>query len=315
MSNVSNVSSVSLCTTATTLFFLPSMYTLLFVTALPGNALSLWVFTRRIAAVSPTHVYLSHLSVSNLLLCVASPFLAVYYVGGPAWALRGAVCQLVLHGVTPVLHINVYISLMILTCVALTRFAALIPNTHASRPSACATLLPHAFFSRLTRVSFAKAVCATVWTLAMACVVPVTVYYSLFEASCQGGDDRGGCGETCYSPQVEIGGSLSAAMTVPVIAVFFVLYLLVLLFYVTVARHIRRSRRNAHVASSQNLLGRVLRNIVVIQVSLGSPDDVKTKQEVLKQEVKPSPCRQEVTDSTGEFSVWLGKKKKMLTRS
>ncbi|XP_029967422.1 probable G-protein coupled receptor 82 isoform X2 [Salarias fasciatus] len=267
MGNASLDSAPSLCPTPATLVFLPSMYTLLFLTALPGNALSLWVFTRRIPTVSPTHVYLSHLSVSNLLLSVTAPFLAAYYARGWAWTLRGAACQLVLHAVTPLQHINVYISLMILTCVALARFAAIIQNTHASRPSACTTLLPRAVFSRLSRVSFAKAVCAAVWALSVGGTVPVTVYYSVYEAL-RGAGGRGGCREMCYSPQVEIGGSLSAALTVPVIGAFFALYLLVLLCYMTVLRHIKRSRRSAHATSSQSLLSRVLRNIVVIQVVL-----------------------------------------------
>ncbi|CAN9498543.1 unnamed protein product [Ophioblennius macclurei] len=269
-SNASLDSQFSLCPSPATLYFLPSMYSLLFATALPGNAVSLWVFSRRIAAAaSPTHVYLSHLSASNLLLSVTAPFLAAYYARGWAWPPRGAACQLVLHAVTPVQHINVYISLMILTCVALTRFAALIQNTHAARPSACATLLPHAVFARLTRVSFAKGVCAAVWALSVGCTVPVTVYYSVYEAlRGDGGEDDGGCRGRCYSPQVEIGGRLSAVLTAPVICTFFLLYLLVLLFYMTVLRHIRRSRRNAQVSSSQSLLSRVLRNIVVIQVVL-----------------------------------------------
>ncbi|XP_047198499.1 probable G-protein coupled receptor 82 [Hippoglossus stenolepis] len=159
--NSSFSSSVScLCPTAATRIFLPSVYTLLFLTALPGNALSLWVFLRCISTISPTHVYLSHLSISNLLLSLTAPFLAAYYAWGSVWTLSGALCQLVLHVITPVLHINIYISLVILTWVALCRFAVLIQHTHASRPSTCTTLLPHTFFTCLLRASFASRVCA-----------------------------------------------------------------------------------------------------------------------------------------------------------
>lgn len=219
----------SLCPTAATLFFLPSVYMLLFLTALPGNALSLWVFLRRISTISPTHVYLSHLSISNLLLSLTAPFLAAYYAWGSVWMLSSVLCQLVLHAITPVLHINIYISLMILTWVALSRFAALIQHTHASRPSTCATLLPHGFFSYLTRTSFAGRVCAAVWVVAVFGVVPVTVYYSVNEAVSDGRDsgaESGGCGEVCYNPAVELGGSLSANLSVLGITLFFVFYLL-----------------------------------------------------------------------------------------
>uniref|UniRef100_A0A3B4Y380 G protein-coupled receptor 82 n=1 Tax=Seriola lalandi dorsalis TaxID=1841481 RepID=A0A3B4Y380_SERLL len=244
--NCSFSSGFSLCSTAATSIFLPSAYALLFLTALPGNTLSLWVFLRCISTTSPTHVYLSHLSISNLLLSLTTPFLAAYYAWGSVWTLSGVLCQLVLHGITPMLHINIYISLMILTWVALSRFAALIQRTHASRPSVCKTLLPHGFFTRLSRASFASRVCATVWVLAVgACVA-----------------------EVCYNPEVEIGGPLSAAFCAIAIFMFFFFYLLVLLSYMTVLRHIRRSRRNTVIATSQGLLGRVFRNIVVIQVVL-----------------------------------------------
>ncbi|KAM8749049.1 putative G-protein coupled receptor 82 isoform 2-T2 [Acanthopagrus schlegelii] len=271
LDNTSSSSALSLCPTAATVFFLPSVYTLLFLTALPGNALSLWVFYRCISTISPTHIYLSHLCISNLLLSFIAPFLAAYYAWGSVWTRRGILCQLVLHGITPVLHINIYISLMIVTWVALSRFAALIRHTHASRPSICAILLPHGFYTCLKKTSFASRVCAAVWVLAVGGIVPVTVYYSVNEAAAADKDEevkKGGRAEVCYNSAVEIGGSLSAAFTVPVIIMFFVVYLLVLLSYLTVLRHIERSRRSTKVTSSQSLLGKVLRNIVVIQVVL-----------------------------------------------
>ncbi|XP_061580353.1 probable G-protein coupled receptor 82 [Cololabis saira] len=256
--------SYSLCPSAATLYLLPSVYTFLFLTALPGNALSLWVFLRRIPTISPIHIYLSHLSASNLLLSLTAPFLAGYYARGSVWAPGDALCQTVLHGVTPVLHINLYISMLILTWVALSRFAALIRNTHAPRPSACATLLPRGFFTRLTRASFANTVCASMWLVSVGGVVPATVYYSVMEAA--GAGPAGGCVEVCSSPAVELGGRQTATVAVPVITLFFLFYLLVLLSYVTVLRHLRRSRRNTTVSTSQSLLTKVFRNIVVILV-------------------------------------------------
>ncbi|XP_072253497.1 probable G-protein coupled receptor 82 isoform X2 [Leuresthes tenuis] len=264
-------SSLSLCPSAVTLLFIPSIYTLLFLTALPGNALSLWVFLRCISSVTPIHIYLSHLSISNLLLSLTSPFLTAYFARGSVWDLSSVLCQIVVHGITPVLHINVYISLLILAWVALSRFALLIQNTHASRPSTCATLLPNSFFTCLKRVSFANTVCATVWLISVGSIVPVTVYYSVNEAMKSrkdGEKESGGGGEMCYSPTVELGGSTSAILSTLPMVLFFVLYFLVLVSYVTLLRHIRRSHRNAHIPTSQSLLTRVFRNIVVIQVVL-----------------------------------------------
>ncbi|XP_030284050.1 probable G-protein coupled receptor 82 isoform X4 [Sparus aurata] len=200
--NTTSSSALSLCPTAATLFFLPSVYTVLFLTALPGNALSLWVFHRCISTISPTHMYLSHLCISNLLLSFIAPFLAAYYAQGSVWTLSGILCQLVLHGITPVLHINIYISLMIVTWVALSRFAALIRHTHASRPSICTILLPHGFYTCLMKTSFASRVCAAMWVLAVGGIVPVTVYYSVNEAAAADKDGevkKGGRAEVVLS--------------------------------------------------------------------------------------------------------------------
>ncbi|XP_008435432.1 probable G-protein coupled receptor 82 [Poecilia reticulata] len=252
--------SCSLCPSAATLYFLPSIYALLFLTALPGNLLSLWVFLRCISSVSPTHVYLTHLSISNLLMAIMVPFLAVYYAMGTRWSIRDIPCQIVLHGITPVLHINIYISILILTWVALSRFTVLIRNTQPSRPSACISLLPHSFFSSLTRVSFANGVCATLWVMVVGGIVPVTVYYSMNEATRSE--------ELCYSPMVETGGTVSSISSISPIILFFVLYLLVLVSYVTVLKHFRSSRRNSIITSSKCMVARVSRNIVVIQIVL-----------------------------------------------
>ncbi|MED6285647.1 hypothetical protein CHARACLAT_031239 [Characodon lateralis] len=264
-----NNASFSLCPSVVTLYFLPSMYAFLFLTALPGNMLSLWVFLRCIPSISPTHVYLTHLSISNLLMAVIVPFVTVYYAWGSHWAIGDIPCQIVLHGITPVLHINIYISLLILTWVALSRFAVLIRNTHASRPSACLNLLPHGFFSSLTRVSFANSMCAMLWVVTVGGIVPVTVYYSVNEATKSTKEtEEVSCEMVCYSPVVELGGRVSSTLSIALVTLFFILYLLVLLSYLIVLRHIKRSRRNAIIASSQSLLARVSRNIVVIQVVL-----------------------------------------------
>lgn len=259
-------SSASLCPSPATLIFLPLAYTLLFLTALPGNVLSLWVFHCRISTVSPINVYMSHLSISNLILALTTPFLAAYYSWGTAWTFRGILCQFVLHAITPVLHVNIYIGLMILTWVAFSRFVSLMQHTHASRPSACLALMPFGLTTCLKKVSFARGVCAAVWLVNIGAIVPVTIVYSVKEAMDANSTktEEG----VCYNPIVELGGSVSAACNLSAIAIFYVCYSLVLLSYMTVLRHIRRSRRSTNVATSHSLLGRVLRNIVVIQIVL-----------------------------------------------
>ncbi|XP_075886862.1 putative G-protein coupled receptor 82 [Nelusetta ayraudi] len=258
-----------LCPSAVTSYVLPCVYALLSLTGLLGNALSLWVFFGRIsaAASTPVHLCLSHLSVSNVLLSLTTPFLAAYFALGPVWSLGGFLCQLVLHFVTPVFHINIFMAVFILAWVALSRFAALVQHTHADGPGLRARLLPPRFFTCATRRRTASRVCAGVWVTGVGVILPCTMIYSIREAA---GGAAGGVAhrEVCYNPDVEIGGSVSASMVWAFLALFYLLYLMVLLSYAVVLRHIRQSRRNTTITTTQVLLGRVYRNIVVIQVVL-----------------------------------------------
>lgn len=267
--NASNPSLVTLCPSAVTSYVLPCVYALLSLSTLLGNVLSLWVFFGRIsaAACNPVHLCLSHLSVSNVLLSLTTPFLAAYFAQGPHWSLGSFLCQLVLHFVTPVFHINIFVAVILLAWVALSRFAALLQHAHASGPGVCARLLPPRFFAVATSRRTAGLVCAGVWVLAGGLVLPCTMYYSMREAVGERkGPGAGNQQEVCYNPEVEIGGDLSSSMVWAFLALFYLLYLLVLLCYTLVLRHIRWSRRNTTIPATQVLLGRVHRNIVVIQV-------------------------------------------------
>ncbi|KAG7256004.1 hypothetical protein CRUP_038701 [Coryphaenoides rupestris] len=273
-----NQSRPPLCPTSATLIALPCLYTLLFLTGLPGNVLSLWVSLRRISPTAPTQVYLSHLSVSNLLVSLTTPFMAMYYTQAAAQPTTSILCQLVLHVATPVLHVNIHLAVLLLTWVALSRLAVLTRRTLAGGGGA--------FFSCLRRASFARGVCVGSWVVVGGVTTSVTLYYSVKEIrnerdwadgghggavanSSQAWDERDQEKEEvalCYRADTELGGNLSAAGQVTAITIFFACLLLVLLCYVLLFVHIRRLQLNAKMATTtKGLHGRVLCNIFVIK--------------------------------------------------
>ena len=280
--SASSPPSLILCPGPATLIALPCLYSALFLTGLPGNALSLWVFLRRIADNAPTQVYLSHLSVSNLLVALTAPFMVVYYVEASTQPATSLLCELVLHGATPMLHVNIQLSVGLLTWVALSRLAVLTRSTPGAGRWNFAQRCCPAFLGRLRRASFARGVCAGAWVLVVGTTTFVTLYYSLKETRSGHGrePDRGGAanhsrasgGEEeeevalCYSPATELGGDLSKGGQVVTITLFFMCFLLVLLCYTLLLVHVRRSRRNIQIAATQGLLRRVFLNIVVIKV-------------------------------------------------
>uniref|UniRef100_A0A8C5CYB9 G protein-coupled receptor 82 n=1 Tax=Gadus morhua TaxID=8049 RepID=A0A8C5CYB9_GADMO len=248
---------LGLCPGSATLIALPCLYSILFLTGLPGNTLALWVFLRRISDRAPTQVYLSHLSASNLLVSLTAPFMAVYYVQAATRPAASLLCQLVLHGATPMLHVNIQLSVGLLTWVALSRLAALTRCT----PGHFAQRWWPAFLDRLRRASFARRVCVGAWVLVVGATTFVTLYYSLTET-------RSEEVALCFSPATELGGVLSKVGQVITITLFFACFLLVLLCYVLLLDHVRRARRNIQMASTQGLLRRVFRNIMVIKMVL-----------------------------------------------
>ncbi|XP_035249206.1 probable G-protein coupled receptor 82 [Anguilla anguilla] len=253
-----------LCPSNATHLVLPVLCGLMFCTGIPGNLLSLWVFAEKIPSKTPTHVYLINLSASNLLLCATLPMLAAYFAVGDAWRAHQPLCRVAVGGVTPVLHINIYVGVLILTWIALSRLAALTQQSHAGRPSTCTRILPPAFFRKLREVRFAQATCLAIWAFVLACVLPVVGIYSAIEA----GGPGNGSGQPCYSVAVEVGGNVSQMTSVGAILLFCLCFLLVLASYVSVNRHISRARRNTAVPDHHRVYGRVFRNIVVIQLVL-----------------------------------------------
>ncbi|XP_043105398.1 probable G-protein coupled receptor 82 [Puntigrus tetrazona] len=264
MANDSHAES-NLCQTSTTNVVLPIIYTILSITGLPGNAISVWVFIRKIAIKTSTHIYLINLGISNLLLCLTMPFQATYYSLGTKWHKHDAMCQTAINGLTPVIHINICIGVMILSWVALSRFASLIQHSHADRPSRWLKVLPGAFLCRKKHAKLAYAMCTATWVIVAISVTSFVVLYSIREAKNVDGSNRD---EVCYSVGVEVGGEGSQVFALVAVSLFFVFFLLVLCAYMAVIRHIWRSRRRAVISDSQRVYARVFRNIVVIMVVL-----------------------------------------------
>ncbi|XP_067266408.1 probable G-protein coupled receptor 82 [Chanodichthys erythropterus] len=254
-----------LCQTSTTSVVLPVIYTIMSLTGLPGNAISLWVFMRKIAIKTSTHIYLINLGISNFLLCLTMPFQAAYYSLGTTWNKHNTMCRMAINGLTPVIHVNICFGVIILSWVALSRFASLIQHSHADRPSRWLKVLPGAFLCRKRQAKLAYALCLITWAIVAIAVTSFVVLYSIRET---GSVEDGNGYEVCYSAAVEVGGQGSHIFALVAVSLFFVFFLLVLSTYMAVIRHIWRSKRNAVISDRQRVYARVFRNIVVIKVVL-----------------------------------------------
>ncbi|CAK6448708.1 unnamed protein product [Pipistrellus nathusii] len=107
--------------------FMPVAYGLVFLLGLAGNILVLAVLERHRHTRSSTETFLFHLAAADLLLVLILPFAVAE--GSVGWVLGAVPCKAVI-----ALHkVNFYCSSLLLACVAVDRYLAIVLAVHAYR--------------------------------------------------------------------------------------------------------------------------------------------------------------------------------------
>lgn len=98
-----------------------TFYILIFIIAVPGNALALWAFCHQ-DSTSPSKVFLRHLSVADISYILILPMRIVYHLSDSHWPLGHTVCQLAGF----LFYLNMYCSLYLMSFISLDRFLAVV---------------------------------------------------------------------------------------------------------------------------------------------------------------------------------------------
>ncbi|KAM6908121.1 uracil nucleotide/cysteinyl leukotriene receptor [Lycodopsis pacificus] len=98
-----------------------AFYILIFITAVPGNALALWTFFRQ-ESTSPFKVFLRHLSVADISYVLILPMRIVYHLSNGYWPFGHVLCQLAGF----LFYLNMYCSLYLMSFISLDRFLAVV---------------------------------------------------------------------------------------------------------------------------------------------------------------------------------------------
>lgn len=124
-------------------YFLPVLYSILFLLGLVGNVLVLWVIVCGVRLRSMTDVCLLNLAFADLLLVCSLPFLA--HQARDQWSFGDAMCKVVLGAY----HIGFYGGIFFITLMSMDRYLAIV----------------HAVYSLRTRTRSFGMIAATVtWT-------------------------------------------------------------------------------------------------------------------------------------------------------
>ncbi|KAF4075887.1 hypothetical protein AMELA_G00224060 [Ameiurus melas] len=132
----------------------PPLYWIIFAMGAIGNLLVVWIYTTvRNRLKTMTDVYLLNLAIADLLFLGTLPFWATDAAQG--WVFSVGVCK----GVCAVYKINFFASMLLLTCISIDRYIAIVRVTQA-----------HNFKNK--RMFYSKLACLFVWVLSCLLSLP-----------------------------------------------------------------------------------------------------------------------------------------------
>ncbi|KAI1237369.1 hypothetical protein IHE44_0014634 [Lamprotornis superbus] len=108
--------------------FLPTIYSIIFLTGIIGNGLVIIVMGYQKKQRSMTDKYRLHLSVADLLFVITLPFWSVD--AAISWYFGNALCK----AVHVIYTVNLYSSVLILAFISLDRYLAIVHATNSQRP-------------------------------------------------------------------------------------------------------------------------------------------------------------------------------------
>lgn len=144
-------------------YYEPLLYWIIFAIGALGNLLVVWIYTAvKNRLKTMTDVYLLNLAIADLLFLGTLPFWATDVMKG--WVFGPAACK----AVRAVYKINFFAGMLLLTCISVDRYIAIVRVTQA-----------HNFKSR--RMFFSKLACLCVWVLSCLLSIPECIFANVKE--------------------------------------------------------------------------------------------------------------------------------------
>lgn len=241
---------------------LPIIYIFLCIIGLFGNSLSQWVFLTKIGKKTSTHIYLAHLVTANLLVCSAMPFMGVYFLKGFQWEYQSTQCRAVNFLGTLSMHVSMFVSLLILSWIAISRYATLMKKDSTQEATSCYEKIFYGhLLKKFRQPNFARKLCVYIWVVVLGIIIPVIIYYSVVEAT--EGDEI-----LCYNRKMELGAMISQIAGLIGTTFIGFSFLVVLTSYYSFASHLRKMRTCTSITEKDLTYSSVRRHLLVIQILL-----------------------------------------------
>ncbi|XP_007951734.1 probable G-protein coupled receptor 82 [Orycteropus afer afer] len=241
---------------------LPIIYTFLCIVGLFGNSLSQWVFLMKINKKTSTHIYLVHLVTANLLVCSTMPFMVMYFLKSFQWEYQSAQCRVVNFLGTLAMHVSMFVSLLILSWIAISRYATLMKMDSTQEATSCYEKIFYGhLLKKFRQPDFARKLCIYIWGVVLVVILPVSIYYSVVEAT-EGEEDL------CYNQQIELGAMISQIASLIGTTFIGLSFLVVLMSYYSFVSYLRKIRTCISITGKDRIYSSVKRHLLVIQILL-----------------------------------------------
>lgn len=136
--------------------FVPTVYTFVFIISVPLNLVAMVMFVHHIRPRKPAVIYMMNLACADLLFGLLLPFKIAYHYHGNNWIYGSIMCR----AVTAAFYCNMYCSVLLITCISIDRFLAVVYPMNSLTWRSPKT---------------ASAVCAAMWLLALGGVSPLLI--------------------------------------------------------------------------------------------------------------------------------------------
>ncbi|KAL0964078.1 hypothetical protein UPYG_G00318110 [Umbra pygmaea] len=189
-------------------------YILIFLLAIPGNLVVVWVISNSNKLLSSSNVYLLNLAVADILLALTLPFGAISSIFG--WVFHDTMCKLV----SIFQDLSFYTSIWFLTCISVDRYLVIVHAMEA----------PKTAHRRL--VSWG--ICAAVWFMGS-----LLSLHGLFkQAMSHGGKEQPTCTYS-YTPDTAMNWRMAMRLLRHMLGFLLPLAIMVVCYGVTIARLLR----------------------------------------------------------------------------
>ncbi|XP_015255948.1 atypical chemokine receptor 3-like [Cyprinodon tularosa] len=274
-SNITRVDLV-LCSTSINrdalLYSMCVLYTFIFIVGLAANALVLWVNIRAQRDSTPrheTHMYIAHLAVADLCVCVTLPVWVSSLAQHGHWPFGEVACKL-----THLLFsVNLFSSIFFLACMSVDRYLSV--KQHREEGGARRKLIR-------------RAACFGVWLLALVASSPETYYLHAVKSS---HGDTIMC-RAVYPEENHLKWMAGVQLSFILLG-FVVPFPVIAVFYILLARAFKRSSSasSSHVEQERGVSRRVILAYIVVFLACWGPYHAALLVDALTQlELVPFTC-------------------------